>query len=236
MLCLSEILLICNNTGLCLTFRTWTRRQSCSCVYRSTWQTRWVMKCFWNIQASTRSECVCVCLCVHSKAASLGALHQNARLCFCSCVALQLLFLPRITLQVLSRFLLYVPLLLSALVSRPRLSRLSSPSNSLDSCQQACDWQSHSAGRASQPLINPSPRLPVWWLPWQRSDWVGCSASCVLSQRVIWGCVLLVWPWVHAGVCVTVKLISILSFLSHTVSPVLNTPTLSWIQFLLPLS
>lgn len=96
--------------------------------------------------------CVCVCLCVHSKAASLGALHQNARLCFCSCVVLQLLFLPRITLQVLSHFLLYVPLLLSALVSRPRLSRLSSPSNSLDSCQQACDWQSHSAGRASQPL------------------------------------------------------------------------------------
>lgn len=34
------------------------------------------------------------------------------------------------------------------------------------------------------------PRLPIWWLPWQRWDWVGCPASCWLSQRVIWGCVL----------------------------------------------
>lgn len=104
---------------------------------------------------------VCICVSVYTqRAASLGAPHQSARLCFCSCVALLLLFLPQITLQVLSRFLLHVPLLLSALVSRLRLSRLSSPLNSLSSCQQAGDWQSHSARQTSEPLIKPPLACP----------------------------------------------------------------------------
>lgn len=127
---------------------------------------------------------------------------SSSSLSHCQTVLLQLradlllLFLPWITLQVLSSLstlLLNFPLFSSPIFPLRFFAFPVLPSQTLRCSSTRLTWihanerMTENPTRRDVPLLTPSltPFPPIWLLPWQRPDWVGWPASCLLSQTVI---------------------------------------------------
>lgn len=141
-------------------------------------------------------DSVCVCVCVN--AVSLVASPHGKPDCYCSCdrpssfLSLDSHFRCFPASALLLYFLFFSSVHPPSFVFLLRLvlsdCLLLYYPHSSHSCQPENDWRSHLARQTRATLsLTPSSH---WLLPGQWSDWVGLPASCLLSQMVIWGCVL----------------------------------------------